>query len=253
MADAPSECAEGSYPAWKQWDRPFSYSEDDAAYFAGETRDLAITGADVLDIGFGSGSFLAWASERGARVAGVEINPVLQDAARERGVALLPSRLDEAARANAARFDTIVAFDLLEHLDREELAPALAAACAMLKAGGRLALRFPNGQSPFGLAAQHGDPTHRLALSKALLDFYLRGLPLDCVRYTGVYRIGGGGLRRRAARWARGLLRDALGAALEAAYGFAIPWDPVVVLVLRRARPDVNRGDPDAVTEHAAR
>ena len=238
--ETPRDCAEAGYPAWKRWDRLFLFSLDEAAYFAGETRDLAVAGADVLDIGFGSGAFLAWARERGARVAGLEINPVLQAAARARDIELLPSSLADAARENARRFDTIVAFDMFEHLDRDELAPALGAASSMLKAGGRLALRFPNGQSPFGLAAQHGDPTHRTALSKTLLDLHLSALPLDCVRYGGVYRIGGGGARRRLARWARGLLRDALGFALEAAYGFGIPWDPVVVLVVER-RPDGER------------
>lgn len=222
------------YPAWKGWDRAFAYTPDEAAYFAGETRDLAIAGADVLDIGFGSGAFLAWARDAGARVAGVEINPLLQEAARRAGVELLSPRLEEAARDHSARFDTIVAFDVFEHIDRENLPAALRATSLMLKPFGRLALRFPNGQSPFGLAPQHGDPTHRTALSKALLEFYLQDLPLDCLRYGGVFKIGGGGPRRRFGRWARGALQTALGVALDAIYGHNIPWDPVVVLVLAR-------------------
>jgi SAM-dependent methyltransferase len=234
--DAPPSGDDQLYPAWKGWDRPFSYTPDEAAYFAGETRDLAIAGVDVLDIGFGSGAFLAWARDAGARIAGIEINCVLQQAARRAGVELLSSRLEEAAREHPARFDTIVAFDVFEHIAREDLATSLRATSLMLKPGGRLALRFPNGQSPFGLASQHGDPTHRTALSKALLEFYWRELPLDCLRYGGVYRIGGGGPRRRLGRWARGALQGALGLALDAIYGLKIPWDPVVVLVLSRRR-----------------
>lgn len=234
--DAPPAGDDRLYPAWKGWDRPFSYTADEAAYFAGETRDLAIAGADVLDIGFGSGAFLAWGRDAGARVAGIEINCVLQAAARRAGVELLSSRLEEAAREHPARFDTIVAFDVFEHIAREDLAEALRATTLMLKPGGRLALRFPNGQSPFGLASQHGDPTHRTALSKALLEIYWHDLPLDCLRYGGVYRIGGGGPRRRLARFARGALQGALGLVLDAIYGLKIPWDPVVVLILSRRR-----------------
>lgn len=236
--EAPQGCADALYPRWKSWDRLFAVTAEEAAYFSGETRDLAIAGAEVLEIGFGSGAFLAWARERGAQVAGIEINPVLQEAARRAAIELLSTDLESAARDHAGRFDTIVAFDVFEHLRHEELVAALRATCAMLKVGGRLALRFPNGQSPFGLAPQHGDPTHRAALSKALLEYYLQELPLDCVRYGGAYRIGGGGLKRRLGRWARGLLQDALGATLNMLYASDIPWDPVVVLVLARRRDE---------------
>ena len=49
------------YEAWKGWDDLFSYTPYKADYFAGETRGLAIAGAEVLEIGFGSGDFLQWA------------------------------------------------------------------------------------------------------------------------------------------------------------------------------------------------
>lgn len=241
MSESAPKEGDELYPLWKKWERPFVYTPEEAAYFSGETRDLAVAGAEVLEIGFGAGAFLAWARGRGARVAGVEINSVLREAARREAIELLSPDLGAAARDHAGRFDTIVAFDVFEHLRHEELVAALRAVCAMLKPGGRLALRFPNGQSPFGLAPQHGDPTHRAALSKAMLEYHLQALPLDCVRYGGVYRIGGGGLKRRVGRWARGLLQDALGAALNALYASDIPFDPVVVLVLAR-RCDA-RGD----------
>ena len=105
--DAPPAGDDQLYPAWKGWDRPFSYTPDEAAYFAGETRDLAIAGADVLDIGFGSGAFLAWARDAGARVAGIEINCVLQEAARRAGVELLlvAARGGGAGACGALRYD----------------------------------------------------------------------------------------------------------------------------------------------------
>ena len=94
------------YEAWKGWSKPFTCSAEEAIYFAGETRGLAIEHADVLEIGFGSGSFLAWARARKARVAGTEINPALLAAAEQFGVEQLPAAFEEVAQSHAARFDT---------------------------------------------------------------------------------------------------------------------------------------------------
>ena len=57
-----------------------------------------------------------------------------------------------------ARFDTVVAFDVFEHFALEEIEARLAALETMIRPGGHLLMRFPNGQSPFGLVLQHGDP-----------------------------------------------------------------------------------------------
>jgi len=223
-----------NYVAFKKWDRLFAYTPDEAAYFAGETRDVAISGADVLEIGFGSGAFLAWARDRGARVAGVDIIPALQDAARRAGVELLPSDLAEAARQNEGRFDTIVALDVFEHFSREELLAALDAAARLLREGGSLMLRFPNAQSPFGLAPQYGDPTHRIALSADAFDYFIQRRPFEIARYGGVYRIGGGSPAKRLLRALRRLAQRGVELALNAVYAQNIPWDPVATLVLRR-------------------
>src|SRR5690606_8222202 len=77
------------YENWKGWHDLFCYSSDKADYFAGETRGVAVAGAQVLEIGFGSGDFLQWAIDCGAKVVGTEINPALLKAAAERGIELL--------------------------------------------------------------------------------------------------------------------------------------------------------------------
>jgi 2-polyprenyl-3-methyl-5-hydroxy-6-metoxy-1,4-benzoquinol methylase len=234
---APSTSADGlyhRYEAWKGWDKPFTFSRDDAAYFAGETRGLRIKNADVLEIGFGSGSFLAWARQQGARVAGTEINEVLIGAARANGVELLPAAIEAVVAEHAGRFDTIVAFDVFEHFALEEVVARLKAAEAMLKPGGHFALRFPNAQSPFGLAPQFGDPTHRTALSRSAFEPMIQGTTFEVVRYRGSFRIGGGGPLKRLARAARSALQGLIARTLNFVYAQSIPWDPVVVLVLRK-------------------
>jgi 2-polyprenyl-3-methyl-5-hydroxy-6-metoxy-1,4-benzoquinol methylase len=222
------------YVAWKGWDRLFACSAEDARYFAGETRGLAVAGADVLEIGFGSGSFLDWAQKQGACVTGVEIIPELVEAARERGIALLPTQLEAVAFAHAESFDTIVAFDVFEHLPVDLVATRLATCARMLRAGGHLLLRFPNGQSPFGLVPQAGDPTHLSKLSRGAIEHLMHGTGFEVVRYAPSFRIAGGGPAKALARRLRYVIRDIISAALNAIYAESIPWDPVVVIILRK-------------------
>lgn len=225
------------YEAWKGWSETFVFDPEEAAYFEGEMRGIRIDDAEVLEIGFGAGRFLAWARARGARVAGTEINAVLLDAARRFGVELLPVDLQQIAGDHRGRFDTVVAFDVFEHFSFDEIVAGLHCVDTMLKPGGTLLLRFPNGQSPFGLAPQNGDPTHKSALSRSIFEQLIQTTSLDVERYGAVYRIGAQTFGRRAIRSVRATLRDAISALLNWTYSQSIPWDPVVVLVLRKTLP----------------
>jgi len=234
MPDArPSDPYE-NYVAWKDWRELFVCSPDAADYYSGETRDLRIADADVLEIGFGSGTFLAFARARGARAVGAEIIADLIEAARAQGFALLDGTLEAAARTTPARFDTIVAFDVFEHFEEADLLRNLDAAAGLLKPGGRLLLRFPNGQSPFGLAPQNGDPTHRAALSGEKFAYFLRGRPFEILRYGDAFAAPGRNWKQWLGRAARAALRGGIARALNAIYGMTIPWGPVVTLVLTR-------------------
>lgn len=233
-AFGPSRDIYHGYETWKGWDRPFTYTAEEAVYFAGETSGTKIEDGDVLEIGFGSGSLLAWARDQGARVAGVEINPVLLAAARDFGVDLLPAELETVAGSNAGRFDTIIAFDVFEHFVLETIVARLRAAETMLKPGGRLILRFPNAQSPFGLVPQNGDPTHISALSRGVFEHLIQATEFRVARYAPSFRVPGGGLVKSLVRRFRYVARDMIARSLNAIYAQNIPWDPVVVLVLRK-------------------
>lgn len=224
------------YEAWKGWTAPFTYTEEEAEYFSGEMRGIPLAGKALLEIGFGSGSFLAWAKAGGATVTGTEINPVLLDAARGASVALVETPIEQAAGALRERFDVIVSFDVFEHFTLEEIDARLAAAEAMLRPGGHLVLRFPNGQSPFGLLPQNADVTHKTALSKDKIEQLCHGRSLDAVRYAGSYRVRGPMGGKRLARALRSLARDLIAAVLNRVYACDIPWDAVVVLVMQKRR-----------------
>lgn len=222
------------YETWKGWDALFSYTPEDAAYFDGQLKGIPVKGAALLEIGFGAGTLLAWARDQGATVAGTEISRASLEAARAAGVDILPAAFETVAAQYAGRFDVIAALDVFEHFSLEEILTRLAAAETMLKPGGRLVLRFPNAQSPFGLAPQLGDPTHRTALSRSAFEQLVRGTSLVIESYQASYLPGGNSLRRRLVRTAQRLARAAITHALNAIYAQVIPWDPVVVLVLRK-------------------
>lgn len=223
------------YETWKGWTKPFTYSVEEASYFAEETRGLAIMGAEVLEIGFGSGSFLAWARDRGAKVAGTEINAASIKAAQDAGIELIDAEVERIAHRHTERFDTIVAFDVFEHFTLDEIIVRLRAAETMLKPQGCLLLRFPNAQSPFGFAPQYGDPTHKTALSRSAFELLIQDTSFEVVRYGPSFRVGGRPFVKRAVRCMRAAARTLISRTLNLIYCQNIPWDPVVVLVLRKA------------------
>jgi 2-polyprenyl-3-methyl-5-hydroxy-6-metoxy-1,4-benzoquinol methylase len=230
------------YEEWKGWDRYFEIDAEEAEYFAGELRGIPVRGKTVLEIGFGTGSFLAWARSRGADIVGTEISQRSLAEARRFGVELLDPMVESISDQYAGRFDVIVGFDVFEHFDLDEVRLRIRAVETMLKPGGHVVLRFPNGQSPFGLPPQHGDVTHKMALSKERMVQICQGTNLKPVRYASAYGIRGQWGVTRAVRAVRRLARGMIGASLNAIYTTSIPWDPVVVLVMQK----VLAGSEDA-------
>jgi SAM-dependent methyltransferase len=231
-----------NYAAWKQWDGAFSPSDRELRYFAAEFRGIRLHGLRVLEIGFGNGAFLAFASGEGANVAGIEINAQMRDAARRRGFETFEGSLAELAKRDG-RFDLVVAFDVLEHWDTNELVDNFRAIHALLKDGGLFVSRFPNGQSPFGRVFQHGDFSHKSVLSTYKIE-YLAGL----VGF-GVVRIGNParvpsrpGPLASIRHWWLARRRRWIERSIARLYGIRrLPLDPNLVAVLKKGRADESR------------
>ena len=229
------------YESWKGWSRLFEYTAEKADYFRGETAALAIRGADVLEIGFGSGDLLQWMVDQGGRVSGSEINPVLIQAATDRGIPIIDSEIECVSEKYESAFDTIIALDVFEHLTMPQIEARLEAIERMLRSGGHLLLRFPNAQSPFGLAPQCGDPTHLSFLSKSVFESLLARRSMVIVGYGHEYRAKGRRLRSRFVRRARSICRDLISIILNAVYSTDIPYDPVVVIRIKKLCCDSMR------------
>lgn len=225
------------YSDWKDWQGDFVATDRDARYFAAELRDIEIAGKRVLEIGFGNGRFMAWAKAQGATIVGTEINEAMLARAREKGFEVQASALDTLAAAGR-RFDVVAAFDVFEHWDKAALIANLRYIATLLEPGGTLVARFPNGQSPFGLAYQYGDITHQSVLSASSVEQLAQMTGFDVVRIGNAMRVPA-----RRDLWTtlkfhwRQFRRTRIERSLGKLYGLGrLALDPNLTAVLRKPR-----------------
>ena len=223
------------YQAWKGWRGAFTASERDARYYAAELANLPLTGRRVLEIGFGNGSFLAWARAQGAQVTGTELIDALVEQARANGYDGQPASL-QALSAGGRQFDVIVAFDVLEHFSRHALVATMRQIHALLAPQGHLLARFPNGHSPAGLVHQHGDLTHLTALSSSSMTQLAQITGFAVERIDNERRVPSrrDPWSRLKFRW-QAFRRARIEKAFGELYGFGrLPLDPNLTALLRK-------------------
>jgi SAM-dependent methyltransferase len=159
-----------AYAQWKGWDEANfgRFTDNDRRYFEWHVR-RALRGREpqrVLEIGFGNGSFLGFGRARGWDIIGVEISSELRARAERAGYRTVA---DIDLLAPDAGFDLVALFDVLEHLEADQLIGFVRKLRALLVPSGAILLRVPNGDSPFGRRHQHGDMTHRVAIGEMML------------------------------------------------------------------------------------
>jgi cyclopropane fatty-acyl-phospholipid synthase-like methyltransferase len=157
----------GSYARYKNYRTPELGPKQIRRFDAEVWRPATCaTGMRFLEIGCGTGAFLAYLAAKGvADFRGIDHDPAL--------AAVIPAEVRDRfvcgdlwqALADGPRFDRIVALDVLEHFPAEEALRLLGAARARLNPGGRVVLKVPNAACPWGLQYQFGDLTHRTAFT----------------------------------------------------------------------------------------
>lgn len=121
--------------------------------------------AAILDVGCGGGQMLQVLKNLGFTAAqGVDVSEQQVQRAQARGLDVRQADAIAALRESPARWDMILAIDILEHLQKDEALAFLQAAHAALKPGGRLVLQMPNPDARAGMSVRYGDLTHEIAL-----------------------------------------------------------------------------------------
>lgn len=126
------------------------------------------TDQTVLEIGCGTGLFLAYLGAKGvSHFLGIDRDPglasVVPECVRDHFQAGDAMIFAKDARARGERYDRIALFDVVEHFEPEDGRILLSRLAEILEPGGRIVLKLPNAASPWGQQFQYGDLTHRTA------------------------------------------------------------------------------------------
>lgn len=166
--------------------RPWYRNQDFEDRFRGSREDLLARYADiadrligcdpVLDVGFGRGEILELLAARGVSARGVEIDPALVAAARDRGLdAEVGDGLGTLGGYEDGALGGVVLIQVVEHLPAQRLLELVALAFDKLRPGGRLIMETVNPQSLYVFANSfYIDPTHERPVHPAYLEFLCR-------------------------------------------------------------------------------
>lgn len=164
---------ETDYIAWKKWSDNFgqvtSYERDKFDAELTQTKKVFDKNTKVLEIGFGSGKFLAHAKSKGWDITGTELNNTLVGVAKEHGYEASNDASLDTLPDN--HFDLVVAFDVLEHIENKDLSDFVKKIANKLRVGGMFLARYPNGDSPFGMPYQNGDITHASSIGLHKMEY----------------------------------------------------------------------------------
>lgn len=187
----------GGYRDWKNWSQSDfgKTTHEESLYFDSELRKVGIASLQdvhIVEVGFGNGSFAAWARERGARYSGIEAIDDLVTCAKLHGYTAEGSGVALDSWLVSDSVDLVVAFDVFEHIDLPDLIELLRKLKSVLKPNALLMARIPSGDSPFSSAIQNGDLTHCKPIgSSAVRQIALKaGLELVTIREPSLPVIG---------------------------------------------------------------
>ena len=131
--------------------------------------------AEILDLPCGYGNFLYFLKGEGyVNATGVDIDPRQVELAASIGLNAISGDGLIFLRDKKEKYDIISSLDFLEHLQKEELFDFLTLCHTALKSGGRLIVRTPCSDGPFGARDRYNDLTHEQGFTSGSLCNALR-------------------------------------------------------------------------------
>ena len=169
-----SKNSEPNYVEWKDWKSSDfgKYSKEESLLFSSEIERAGIilnSNTRILELGFGNGSFAGWTRNFTQFYVGIEANHVLVDRAKNAGFnAFLPD-IEKNKIHDDRFFDLIIALDVIEHMNLDDILSTFQAWVECLSENGRIIIRIPSGDSPFSGRLMYGDITHKTLLGTSAL------------------------------------------------------------------------------------
>ena len=142
----------------------------------------------IIDLGCGEGRIIYLLQKMGyTNVEGVDISESQLKIARQVSDRVVKEDIIKYLKETSDKYDLIVSFDVIEHLQKSEALEFLDLCKARLNDHGRLILQTPNASSPFFGDVRYGDFTHELGFTPRLLSQLLKRAGFDDaeVRETG--------------------------------------------------------------------
>ena len=132
--------------------------------------------ARILDLGCGYGALLYWLRQAGyCSLEGIDRSPEQVQGAHNLGLDFVREGdlMDGLASRDSYSSNVVVAFDVVEHLTKEEALRFIDEVYRVLVTGGLFIMHTPNGEGIFS-ATQYGDFTHELTLTRGSASQLLR-------------------------------------------------------------------------------
>ncbi len=169
--------------------------------------------AVILDAGCGTGEIVHWLRKLGFKNAiGIELDFKQTEAAKNLGISgILSGDFRESLKDKKNSYDCIIARDVIEHFDKNEILETLDLFYNSLKIGGLLIIQTPNAESPFGSRHRYCDFTHSLSFTETSLNHALKTASF---KEVGFYPV------RPVAHGIKSLIRLILWGFIETLIGF---------------------------------
>lgn len=140
---------------------------------------------NIAEIACGHGSFLWWLKQRKyLNVIGIDSSAEQVALARLTGATVAEMDLGKwLIHQPDASLDAVVGIDLIEHVSKDELMSLLQHCRRVLRPGGRLVLRYPNGDSPLVGRNLFNDITHVWTYTSNCLQSLASMHGFSCARF----------------------------------------------------------------------